>query len=273
MSGLLADAKKSPLSHIIIITLFGVGLCSLPLNKLLRLFIADTLTADLIGGTAVRIIFGAVGLFFIGKYGFFGNLFSRPTFKGLLFSIPALIVVVNNFPIIGVIQGNVIVTDGGLNFILYLFYCLSVGFYEEIFFRGLVFPVCLIKTKDNKYSTFWAIAISSAVFGVAHLLNLFGGASFGGTMLQIGYSFLIGGMCAISLCLTNNLIVPILLHFIYDIGGLFTSEIGVAIGNQWDTVTVIITAVLGVIVLIYMLYVVFVKNPKPKVLESLSTDK
>jgi len=77
-------------------------------------------------------------------------------------------------------------------------------------------------------------------------------------------------MCAISLCLTNNLIVPILLHFIYDIGGLFTSEIGVAIGNQWDTVTVIITAVLGVIVLIYMLYVVFVKNPKPKVLESLS---
>ena len=273
MTNLLSDAKKTPLSHVIIVTLFGIGLSSIPLDALLKLIIPDEYIAKTLGMTLTRLIFGVVAIYFIYKYGFLKNMFKKPTHIGLVMTLPALLVVVNNFPIIGVINGNVKVVGETPRIILYVIYCLSVGIYEETIFRGLVFPLCLIKTEKTKHPTFWAIALSSGIFGVAHLLNLLGGASIPATLLQVGYSFLIGGMCAISLCLTDNLIVPIILHFIYDVGGLFVGQYGVGMGNQWDNATVIITAILGTIVLIYMIIVVFFIKPKPtNLIEMLKLD-
>ena len=81
--------------------------------------------------------------------------------------------------------------------------------------------------------------------------------------MQVGYSFLIGGMCALAMTITRNLFFPAILHAIFDVGGLMTdSRIGIATGNQWDKVTIIITAVLGVAVLIYMVVLCFKQNYK-----------
>lgn len=250
MNALRKDAVKTPISHIIIITLFAVGGASLPLDKLFGLFIDDTLTAKLVSGITVRAVLTVIAAYFIFKYGFEKALKTKPSGLALLVVVPSLAVAVNNFPIIGVCYGNVTFQADAVQLVLYVIFCASVGFYEEFVFRGLVFPLCYRVVKKGKYGVFWAVALSSAVFGASHLINVFAGAGIGATALQVGYSFLIGAMCAISTAATKNLFVAATLHSVYDIGGLALSY--VAVGNQWDFVTVVITALLGIVVAIYM---------------------
>ena len=67
------------------------------------------------------------------------------------------------------------------------------------------------------------------------------------TLLQIGYTFLTGGLFGIVYLITKNLIFPIILHVIFDLGGLiFSAPFGIAAGNMWDVLTIIITAALSV---------------------------
>lgn len=252
MTPLRRDAEKSPVSHIAIVSLLAIGLVSLPVNDLFGLFIKETITANLLGGILIRLLLSAVAIFFIIKYGYAKRFFTVSGI-GLVAVIPALLVAINNFPIIGFFTEKITVIANDYQIALYVIYCFSVGLFEELVFRGIVFPLCLKITRRKKRGVFWAVALSSAVFGGAHLINLFGGANIGATFLQVGYSFLIGAMCAISLCIAENLLVAVILHFIYDIGGLMLANgVGIAYGTQWDLITVIITAVLGVIVLVYM---------------------
>ena len=59
---------------------------------------------------------------------------------------------------------------------------------------------------------------------------------------------------------------PIVLHVIFDLGGLmFDLPFGIAAGNMWDTATIIITAVLGVIVT--AVYAFAIWNYKPRLKE------
>lgn len=85
-----------------------------------------------------------------------------------------------------------------------------------------------------------------------HLVNLLGGAGIGSVALQIGYSFLIGAMCAVALLITESLFVPISLHFIFNAGGLLVEELGA--GDIVNLPTVILTLVIGVLVGTYILY-------------------
>ena len=257
MTKLRLDAEKTPLSHIIIITLFAVGGVAIPFNYLFELFIVDKLTVTLLSQITVRVLLAVVALIFMFKYGYHKAFLGKNKLISLVAVIPALLVAINNFPIIGLISGNVVVTASTTNVILFVLFCLAVGVYEEVVFRGLILPLTFKLLENVKNGTFWAVALSSAIFGASHLMGLFSG-NVGGTLLQVGYSFLIGAMCAISLIITKNLFVAIILHFVYDVGGLMTTYI--AIGNQWDTVTIIITAVLGVFVLLYMLFILLKSN-------------
>ena len=64
--------------------------------------------------------------------------------------------------------------------------------------------------------------------------------------MQIGYSFLIGGMCACVLLATGNVWICAGIHAVYNFCGTILSRFGE--GIRWDTVTVAETAVVGVIV-------------------------
>lgn len=245
------DAEKTPVSHIVIITLFAVGATAIPLDKLFCLFIANPVTCDLLSKIILRAILSSVAIVFIFKYGYQNAFKGKCGLIAILSIIPAILVAVNNAPIVGLITGDVKITESALNIFLYITLCLSIGVYEEVVFRGLILPLCLKITERRKKNVFWGVALSSAVFGVSHLIGLFSGA-IGATFLQVGYSFLIGAMCAIALVITKNLFTAIALHFIYDVGGLMTTYI--AVGNQWDIVTIIITAVLGVLTLLFLLF-------------------
>ncbi len=260
MNKLIQDAKKTPFSHIIIITLFAIGLISVPLDRLFSLFIENKLTSLLIGGTVMRVIVAIIALVFIFKYGFHKQFLAFSGVKSIWIIVPALIVAINNAPIIGLITGNVTIEESTLNITLYVFYCISIGFAEELSFRGLIFPLCMKITGDKKHGAFWGIALNAAVFSLSHLVNLFNGASILAVLMQVGYTFLIGALCAIVFAVTKNVFSAVAVHIVYDVGGLMCANI--ANGNQWDLTTIIITAVIGVIVCAYMVVKVFCLDGK-----------
>lgn len=187
------------------------------------------------------------------------RLFCRMPRAGLLAVLPALAVVINNYPILSAIGGSAYLTRADL-IPLFALDALMIGLFEELAFRGVLFPVALEKRHQTTGQIVRTTVASSAVFGLVHLVNLAEGAGIGSTLLQVGYSFLIGGMCAIVLLKCGNLLPCILLHAIYDFcGGLYPT---LGAGAWWDTPTVIVTAVLGVAVLVWMLWLLFHIQPE-----------
>lgn len=256
------DGLKSPIYHAVIVILFAVGLVSLPYNKLFCSFIENPLHCHYLSNALPRLIVSVIAVIFIAKYGFI-KPFKSLSPKGLLLTIPALIVCINNFPIVGVITGNVVIKESGVTLLLYALYCLSIGLFEETVFRGIVFPLCYQKLKDKKLGLFFAVALSSAMFGATHLVNALAGMNIGLCLLQVGYSFLIGALCAVAVVITKNLFVAIFLHAVYDIGGMLLNrvgDLGIATGFQWDTLTVVITAVLGTICAIWTIMLLLKAN-------------
>ena len=74
--------------------------------------------------------------------------------------------------------------------------------------------------------------------------------------MQMGYSFLIGGMCAIAFLKTGSFYSAVLLHFLFNIGGMLI-DYKMLSGAIWDAATIIITGVLAVIVIVYAIFLLF----------------
>ena len=115
---------------------------------------------------------------------------------------------------------------------------------------------------ELKRGAFLSIILSSAIFGGAHLVNLFAGADVGATILQVGYSFLIGSMFALAAVKSGNFYHAVALHAIFDFGGLLESK-GLIEGVIWTTENMILTAAVGLIVCVYAI-VLFIKNKKTR---------
>lgn len=176
------------------------------------------------------------------------KLFAHPTLNvsriGLLFL--GLLVCVNNFPVIGFLTGKAVLKENAET-VRYVAYCAAVGVAEEFVFRGFVMPLIAVKYESKPHAPFITVLITSAVFSLCHLFNVFS-AGILPTLLQVGYTFLTGGLFCAAYLFSENIIFPIILHVVYDLGGLiFSAPFGIAEGKMWDTATVIITAVLGVV--------------------------
>ena len=201
-------------------------------------------------------------------YNVFG-LTKKNRLSVLLCTLIPLAVVVNNLPIIGLITGAAYLTKPSYYIVVFALETFLIGLFEEFAFRGVLLPYVLEKRRSTKMSIFWATVISSAAFGAIHLFNLFAGAGIGGVILQVGYSFLIGGMCAIVLLYTRCIWICVLLHAIYDFCGYLVPTLGD--GIIWDPATVVITAILGVFALIFML--VWLLKIDPQRVNELYKDK
>ena len=215
---------------------------SLLSNHVYRSAILDTLIMDALGS----VVFLCMTLYM--GYRVF-TPFHKPVFKNALFVLPALAVAINNFPLISFATGKAQVIDPIGGVLLLVAYCLSIGLFEEFAFRGLFYLMILDGRRKSTKQIFWTTVVSCAVFGLVHLVNIAVGASPGATILQVGYSFLIGGMCAIVLLKTGSIWYCVLLHTVYDVGGTILYAGG---GLRWDAVTVTVTAVLGVAVAVFM---------------------
>lgn len=177
------------------------------------------------------------------------NPIKSPFWHSLLISLPAFLIAVNNFPFSAVISGKARVTEGVPMLLLLLLECMMVGLFEEMAFRGVIFLGILKKRPEDKIWAFTSIALSSVIFGLVHLVNLIE-SSPAAVFMQIGYSALIGAMCAVVLMKTANIWLCVVIHGLYNFAGAVIPRMGE--GRVWDTFTVVLTIVVSLAVLAYM---------------------
>lgn len=170
--------------------------------------------------------------------------------KDLLWCIPCFLVAIVNFPFSALIKGTAEILETDLIW-LFAFDCFAVGLFEELLFRALLIRILEDMIKDTKWRMVYTTVISSSVFALIHLLNLFSGAAVGDTFMQVGYCFLIGAMLSAVLYKTNNLWLCVIIHAVFDFGGNIVTYLGA--GHFQDLIFWILTAVAGVICLIHVL--------------------
>ena len=149
--------------------------------------------------------------------------------------------------------------DGGLIALLVLLY-ISVGTIEEFLFRGLILPLMLRKWGSTRKGIYTAVLVSSAIFGVVHLLNFIAGRR---DLLTTGTQILYGtffGVFFAALVLRNRSIWPAVFgHFLFDLAGnLMEITEGYVFTRVEPTTTVegalIVTALLLPLLLIGLFY-------------------
>jgi membrane protease YdiL (CAAX protease family) len=207
-----------------------------------------------IGGVVAFLIAKELGL----------SIFNKP--QSLWVLIPAIIIALDNFPWLAYFSGKMqLIHAKPLHFTLFGMYCLLVGFFEEVLFRGVFFSVLAGIFERSHKGFLYTYLISSLAFGLIHLLNVF--TSGGAAILQAGYSILTGGLFGFVLIKTKNVLFPALIHGIYNFCGLvFTKELGLGLGSVIDLPSGIMMAVISLIIGVFVLYKVW-KYPENERIE------
>ena len=245
------SSKRETLLTLAAVLLFALGVMLLPARRFGGLFLNDEESAFLLGGAIFRTVGFVVAWIAAKRMGL--RLFRGCTPKGLLLCLPFIAVVAGNYPIGALAGGDVTLSLRAARFCCFLYYCIAVGLFEEIVFRGIALP-CVLLFFNGRFRLFWAAAVSSAVFALCHLINLLGGVS-GDVFLQVGYSFLVGGMCALTYFLCPNILLCIGLHALFDVGGFMATYLGS--GMVWGTLDIVLTAVTAVGGTAYALWLFF----------------
>lgn len=169
-------------------------------------------------GVVVELILGLLSLILIKRLGLFDkSLFG---FKNLF---------------LGFKLGLFIILSGFIQFIIYLFvnngnsfnilwvsvfsailYSFAVGFYEEVFMRGLILQNLVENYKNHDNGIYKAVFISAIIFGLAHLINILHAPLFD-TLVQVVYSITAGIIFGSIFIKTKNLLSIILLHGIFNL--------------------------------------------------------
>ena len=126
---------------------------------------------------------------------------------------------------------------------------------EEIVFRGVLLFLLLDIFKGHKLKYFLSALISSGIFALFHLLNIFANMDIGSVLLQSIYTFLIGGMLAVVALKAKNIWMGVFIHMAFNIGGLMSTTI--ATGDPWDTVFWILTITCGILCAGHIIYSLF----------------
>lgn len=224
-------------------------------------FFDDQLISNMVNDTIFRFFGSIVFIFIIYTFGHKVLKFHRPVIKSLIVIIPALLISINNFPFIPFFSGNAEITKPIYTIIIFAITCISVGLFEELIFRGLILFFLLQKLPKNREGLLLSIIISSALFGLMHLFNIFDGANIGATLLQVMYSFAMGLVWAIIVLKTRNIWLAVILHSIYNFSGLLFPTLG-ALTNKYDLATILITSILALLVALYTYKVYLTLDPK-----------
>ncbi|MBQ7913513.1 MAG: CPBP family intramembrane metalloprotease [Clostridia bacterium] len=191
------------------------------------------------------------------------RLFNRP--QKLLFLIPCFIIAIDNFQFFSFFSGNMkLINTHPLDVLLFIGYCLAVGLFEECIFRGILFSLLASWLPKNKKGFLWTYVLSSIVFGAAHILN---GFSMG-TLVQVGYTILTGGLFAFCLIKTKNILCCAAVHAVYNFCGLLMGTegaLGLGTGVVFDLGTVITMLVVSVLIGIFVLCKVFTYKDKERI--------
>ena len=188
------------------------------------------------------------------------QLFKKP--QNLLYLIPCLLIAIDNFQFSSYFNGKMeLIYTKPVEFILFFGYCMCIGLFEEIIFRGIIFSILAGYFSKDKKGFLKTYVVSSVIFGVAHLFN---GFSLG-TILQVGYTILTGGLFAFCLIKTKNIFCCALVHGVYNFCGLlFDKTQGLGNGVIFDIGTVVTMLVVCVSVGVFILYKVWIYSDEER---------
>ena len=210
--------------------------------------IANKLLCGFIARAGLSLLFGWL-LYQAGGRRFM--VFDHNFLKCLLWAIPCFMVALVNFPIAALIKGEASVIRTDL-IGLYLLYVISVAVLEEFIFRGTLLIVISDVFRNKRHGIILTALVCSLIFSLFHLTNLFEGMGIADVLLQCVYTFLIGGMLIVTMMKSKNIWLCILIHTIFDFGGLLIIYLG--IGNPWDIVFWILTISVGVLCAGHIIY-------------------
>lgn len=208
-------------------------------------------TLDTSLNTSLTRLIGAAVFLIIALYLGYDVLSPKKAFsKRFRFIIPCLVVAVNNLPSVALLRHDAKVTGDGLEIAFFAVECVFVAIFEELAFRGVLF-LSILKNCKSRKGIFASILISSALFGLFHMVNLIYGASFSSVMLQVGYSTLIGCMCAFVLLKTHSVWLAVIVHAVYNFCGQIVPRLGE--GEMLNVTQIIITVIISLFCAIYIL--------------------
>lgn len=214
-------------------------------------------------GIVTRALGSAVAVVAVKKAGY--KVVNKCGGKAIIAVLPCFLAVVCNPPLIGLITGDAAFSYSGatlcLYIVLFITECLLVGTFEELLFRGILFPAVEERLKENKRGRFFAVIISAAIFALVHLFNLFTSSPIA-VLMQVGYSFLLGGACCFTFLKTGNILYCVLLHATFNFCGGLTDTLGY--GGWGGVPSYVFSAVVCVLVAVYVLVSLLDNNDKNK---------
>lgn len=245
---------------VLVAYLFIAGLVLLPTRWLGELVGARGDTAEYLGIGLMRLLLCGVLLFLMYHMDIRKRFLPRGAIA-LLASLPALVIAVNNLPILSLAAGTTRLTASPQAVAAFALQCVGVGLFEEIAFRGILFPYILGMTGTDVRGRFAAVLVSGGLFGALHLVNLLGGFS-GGVFLQVGYSFLLGCMLAVCVFCGAGVLVCALVHAVYNFCGNVVWECGNGTFSLiWTPAEIALTVVVSLAVAAF--YVLFLYKSRP----------
>ena len=132
---------------------------------------------------------------------------------------------------------------------------LVVAVMEEILFRGFLFMFFLTLFQDKKKGCVYAILLSSIAFGAIHLVNIFSNPPVA-VLAQVGYSFLLGVVLSLVYLGSDNFVLPVLGHFLFNalndtVPSMFSSY-------SMDVTYYVWSAIIGAVGLLYAIGIAIV---------------
>ena len=250
--------KKSKIILIVFLVLAALSTIILDLPQVV--LVADEVKNVLLKEFLSRLILASFVIYLV-IYGKFAKL--KPDFsnlgKNLLWMIPCFLVAFANFPFSALISGSAVIERADLIPLLVI-NCILIAILEDFFFQGIVRTVVEDYFKNTKNRVFLTILTVSTIFALSHLLNLLSGASIASTLLQVGYTFLMGGLFSTIMTKTKDIWLIVVIHTIFDIGGTLVNKLGSGIFQ--DKLFWIFTVVFGVLAGLYILFNIYVLNKK-----------
>jgi membrane protease YdiL (CAAX protease family) len=177
--------------------------------------------------TAMSWIHEIVGMLypigFVFFFGFGSSLKSKGFFKGILCSLP---VVILELFLLAIVAGNTVANEATIwkpwyLVLLGLVSMIGIGIREECVFRATIQNILARKYASSVKGVWLTAIVSSLIFGLVHMSNIFIGAEVVPVIVQ-SIGCVTGGLFFAALYLRcGNIWVPVLIHALLDLAGLF----------------------------------------------------
>lgn len=182
-----------------------------PLKGLLLDYNLTELNAKLISGIFVRSILVAISLWIIKKLDFIKY---NGLENGIKFTNISALAIPSIFILFGLMSNfQTFVNTNPFVLLLFLTSVLTIGFIEELIFRGTILPLFINYFREKKRILFISVFFNSSIFGIIHFINIFKEPeNILGITHQVFFAISIGVFFGGLMLRTQNIVIPSLFH-------------------------------------------------------------